>query len=219
MKSLYPVYMNIQGRVCVVIGGGMVGERRTKGLLESGADILVISPEVTEALEKLAEDSFIRILKESYKSDHLTGAFLAFAATNSTEVNLRVLDDARQKGVLCSSAEMYQGSDYVVPATIRRGELCISIATSCGLPGLSSQIAADISLQYGPEYGPLVDLMCRLRSELITSIWSPVKRRKALDMLMGIADQLRARILDGEDPEPFARSILEEYLSLNSAGS
>src|SRR5437868_5585794 len=99
MSRLYPINLDIERRLCVVIGGGVVAERKVSGLLEAGADVLVVSPDATSGLRDYAASGAIRHREGRYAPEDLVGACLVFAATNVRETNMQVARDAQRLGV------------------------------------------------------------------------------------------------------------------------
>jgi len=165
MKNLFPVFLGINAKRCVVVGGGYVAERRTKSLLECGAMVKIISPELSGNLELMAEKKLIKVLKRDFRSGDLEGALLAIAASDQTEVNRRVVEEARWRGVLVdSSTEPTEGS-FILPSVVRSGGLAIAISTSGGSPALARMIREELEQTLGPEHATLIKLVSEVRAE------------------------------------------------------
>src|SRR5689334_13088750 len=127
MARYLPIALNVESRTCVVIGGGPVAARRAMLLFESGAAVKVVAPELCEEMNRLAIEAVVSAVREPYRSEHLEGALLALACTDSTEVNDRVVQDCRERGILVGNAESGDAGDFIVPSIIRRGDLHISV--------------------------------------------------------------------------------------------
>ncbi len=165
MKNLFPVFLDINTKRCVVVGGGHVAERRTKSLLECGAIVEIISPELSENLELMAEKKLIKVLKRDFRSGDLEGALLAIAVSDHIEVNRKVVEEARWRGVLVdSSTESTEGS-FILPSVVRSGGLAIAISTSGGSPALARMIREELERSLGPEHATLIKLVSEVRAE------------------------------------------------------
>ncbi len=166
MKNLYPVFLDINSKKCVVVGGGQVAERRVKSLFECGASVKVISPEVSGNLELMAGEGFIEIVKRGFRSGDLEGALLAIAASDQAEINRSVVNEAKRMGVLVdNSTEPAEGS-FILPSVVRSGGLAIAISTSGGSPTLARMIREELEQSLGPEHATLVELVSEVRAEL-----------------------------------------------------
>ena len=166
MAHLYPINLNIQDALCVVVGGGPVGERKVLGLLAAQAVIRVVSPTVSSALAELADQGRIEWWQHEYTCADITGALLVFAATDSDVIQRRILEDAVKEGALVNLARLPQGSDFHVPSLVRRGDLLLTVSTTGVSPALSAAIRNELALSYGEEYATLVDILGTVRQKL-----------------------------------------------------
>jgi precorrin-2 dehydrogenase/sirohydrochlorin ferrochelatase len=160
---MYPVFLDIHRMLCVVIGGGSVAERKVKGLLESGALVKLVSPEVSEDLAALAREERIEWRKKVYTPDDLTGAFLVFAATDNREIQDLICFQAQERGQLVNVADDPGCCNFHVPASIRRGDLTLAISTRGKSPAVAAMIRQNLEKEFGPEYGTLLHLMSLVR--------------------------------------------------------
>lgn len=140
MSVLYPVFIELLHRPCVVVGGGSVAERKVIVLLESGADVTVVSPELTEHLQKLVDERKLRHVARTYCGGALQGAFLVVAATGEEEVNRAVSHEARQRNMLVNVVDVPELCNFFVPAVCQRGDLQIAVSTSGRAPALARAI-------------------------------------------------------------------------------
>src|ERR671913_1824444 len=132
--SYYPIFLDLTARCCVVIGGGAVAERRVDGLLAAGAQVTVVSPDISEGLRRLIREPSLKHLARKYESGDLTGFAIAFAATDDETVNEAVFDEARTRGIWVNCADDPSHCDFISPAVIRRGELFVALSTGGGRP-------------------------------------------------------------------------------------
>jgi precorrin-2 dehydrogenase/sirohydrochlorin ferrochelatase len=160
----YPLVLNdLVVRRCVVVGGGQVAERKIHGLLDAGALPQVISPSLTEQLGAWADAGQVHHIARGYEPGDLAGASLVFAATNDAVLNRRVAEDARHAGALVNLADDGAASDFSTPATVRRGDLLLTISTAGASPILAAHIRRELEQYYGTEYAALAADLRALR--------------------------------------------------------
>ncbi|MBX5491807.1 MAG: bifunctional precorrin-2 dehydrogenase/sirohydrochlorin ferrochelatase [Chloroflexi bacterium] len=162
----FAVGLDLRDRRCVVVGGGSVAERRTGGLLASGARVTVVAPTLVPGLEARAAAGEIAVRRRPYVEGDLAGAFLAIAATDAPEVNAAVAAEARARGVLVNVADDPARGDFIVLATVRRGDLQIAISTGGRSPALARRVREDLERLLPPEYDQLLAVQAELRTEL-----------------------------------------------------
>ncbi len=161
----YPVFLTVKGRKCAVIGGGQVALRKVVTLLECGAEVKVISPELCPELASLAGRKEISVLHREYHSGDLNGIFVAIAATDSSIINQKVAAEAREKSVLVNVVDDAGYSDFIAPSIIRRGEITIAISTSGQSPALARKLRTKLEKEFGEEYARLGRLLGEVRAE------------------------------------------------------
>ncbi len=150
---LYPIFLDLSGRRCVVVGGGKVADRKARKLLQARARVVVISPEIGAELESVAAE----IHRRPYREGDLEGAHLAFAATNSREVNAAVAREARGRGVPVNVADEPSEGDFALPSTLRRGRLQVAVSTGGASPTLALRIRDELEEAFGPEWAGIVE--------------------------------------------------------------
>ena len=199
---MYPVSLDLSGRLCLVAGGGRVAERKVLGLLEAGANRLrVVAPELTAKLAELAAAGRIEWQARPFAPEDAAGCLLVFAATDSPETQRQVRDAARKAGALVNMADSPADCDFQVPAALRRGEILIAAATSGGSPLLAACIRDRIAQTIGPEYAKLARLMAAVRAELRKQPLSAAEKKmlfqKTLDgdMVRWLRDGETGRVL------------------------
>ncbi len=214
----YPVMLDVSGRRTVVVGGGRVGERKVEGLLEVGADVTVVSPEVTPALGARAGAGLLAWRRRPYAPGDLAGACLAFAATDRREVNAAVEADARAAGIPCNVADDPEGCDFVVPSVVRRGDLVIAVSTGGASPVVARKVRETLEARFGPEWAPYLDLLARVR-EAILDLGDGADRNR--DLFVDLADlDLLPLVASGAwaDVERVVTAAAERRLGGRAAG-
>ncbi len=164
--SLYPLFLKLEGRRCVVIGGGSVASRKVASLLKCGARVVVVSPEVCDEIARRAEDGTIELLPRPFQPDDLQGATLAVAATDHRTVNEAVYEAGKASGALVNVVDVPDLCDYYVPASFERGDLQVAICTGGSFPALAKQVRLSLEERFGPEYTAYVQLLARFRAEV-----------------------------------------------------
>jgi siroheme synthase-like protein len=164
--AYYPVSLNIWRRKCVVVGGGEIALRKVKVLLEYGADVELISPDLCPELVRLGESGEISVHNHAYETGNLAGAFLAIAATDDVETNRQVVEEARRKVVLVNVVDDAVNSDFIVPSYLRRGGLTIAVSTSGQSPALARKIRTRLDKEITDQYGDLAHLIAEVRAEI-----------------------------------------------------
>ena len=186
----YPIFLDIEQRKVVVVGGGSVAERKVRNLLEYGAEVFVIAQKLTSSLRQLVEKGTVSVLGRKFKASHLDGAFLAVAATTDALLNRKVAEEARKRGVLVNAVDQPEECDFIVPSIFRRGDLLIAISTSGKSPALSKKIRVGLEKEFGQEYESFLVLMGSLRKEILKQQMPQDKRRRMFQ-----------RLVDSEIPE------------------
>ena len=182
-RRLYPLMLDITNRHVVVVGGGEVAERKVANLLECQAQVCLVAPEATDYLQRMAEKRHIEWLRREFHAGDIAKAFLVFAATNDRAVNQRVAQACDYEGILFSSADAPEGSEFILPAVLRRGRLTIAVSTDGGSPTLAQRIRDRIGEQFGQEYGEYVALLEKARLRVLREIEDPRRRREILATL------------------------------------
>jgi precorrin-2 dehydrogenase/sirohydrochlorin ferrochelatase len=189
----YPAYLDLRERLCVVIGGGAIAERKTLSLIEAGADVTVISPSLTPKLLDLSASGKISHLKKNFEEQDLIGAFLAIAATDSPLVNSVVARACKKKHVLVNVVAPPEESSFIVPSVIERGELLIAVSTSGASPALSKKIREELEKHYGPEYELLLNTLTSIRKKVLEEVIDERARKKIFQSIVDsdVIDLLR----------------------------
>ncbi len=165
MNKPYPIFLNINTKRCVVVGGGHIAERRVKSLLECGAKVKIISPELSDNLELMAEEELIEVVKRDFRPGDLEGTILAIAASNQAEVNSGVVEEARWRGMLVDNSTEPSQGNFILPSVVRSGGLAIAISTSGGSPSLARMIREELEQSLVPEHATLIKIVSEVRAE------------------------------------------------------
>jgi precorrin-2 dehydrogenase/sirohydrochlorin ferrochelatase len=150
---LYPIFLDLSGRRCVVVGGGEVAGRKARKLLQARAEVVVISPEVRPELESVAAE----VHRRPDEQGDLEGAYLAFAATDAREVNAAVAEEAKDRGIPVNVADRPSEGDFALPSTLRRGRLQVAVSTGGASPTLARGIKGELEELFGPEWAGVVE--------------------------------------------------------------
>src|SRR5579863_6966695 len=178
--ELFPLFLKLEGRACLVVGAGRVAESKIESLIRSGAKVRVVAPQATESVREAARSGAIVWEQRGYQPSDLAGVFLVVAATSSPELHAEIFEQARREGVLCNAVDEPDRCDFYYPAVVRRGPLQIAISTSGLFPALAQRLRQDLELQFGPEYGAWIEEIARSRKELLASSLSASERNERL---------------------------------------
>jgi siroheme synthase-like protein len=162
----YPIFLNLRGKKCVVIGGGHVALRKVKMLLEGGANVFVISRTSHPEITKLSKRKTIHLIQRDYKAGDLKNAVITLACTNVKEVNRKVAVEAKKTDVLVNVADDPERSDFITPSFFKRGNLMVAVSTAGVSPALARKIRTKLEKTFGEEYASLLSLIREVRSTL-----------------------------------------------------
>jgi siroheme synthase-like protein len=182
--AYYPIFLNIQGKKCVVIGGGQVALQKVKMLLHAGAKVSVVSPTPHPEIEKLYKGKAIQLLRRGYKTGDMKNARIAIACTDAREVNRKAADEAKKAGVLVNVADDPGRSTFITPSILKRGNLTLAVSTAGVSPALARKIRTKLEKSFGEEYTSLLSLIGEVRSKLKDKGYgvSPSTWQEALDL-------------------------------------
>ncbi|MBI1993404.1 MAG: bifunctional precorrin-2 dehydrogenase/sirohydrochlorin ferrochelatase [Deltaproteobacteria bacterium] len=164
--AYYPIFLNLTGQPCIVIGGGAVAERKMEGLLQAGARITVVSPALTSKLISLAARGAVRHICRQYQSGDLRDHALAFVATDDPEISREVAREGRDLGVWVNAADDPAHCDFILPSVLRRGELVVAVATGGSSPALSRAIREELEAYITEDYAALTEIVAEVRQKL-----------------------------------------------------
>jgi precorrin-2 dehydrogenase/sirohydrochlorin ferrochelatase len=195
----YPVHLDINNRKVLVVGGGSVGTRKVKTLLDCGARVTVVSPEVSRQLRELAASGDIKLAERSYQSEDLNGVFVVIGATDDERLNQQISSDADRLNTLCNIADRPEVCNFILPSIVQRNDLVITISTSGQSPALAKKLRKALENQFGEEYGTLLQLMGAIRKKLLQQAHKPEAHKPLFEQL--INSDLIAMIQAGKTEE------------------
>lgn len=181
--NYYPVFLNLKDKLCVVVGGGKVAERKVLSLLNAQAIVKVISPEVTLVLNELFDKGEIIWEKREYQEGDLEGAWLVIAATNNFEVQKKILEEAEKRKIFCNIVDVPELCSFIVPSVIKRGDLVLAISTSGASPAVAKRIRESLEELFGWEYDVYLKLMKHLREQILNMELPPEEKEIKLQRL------------------------------------
>ncbi len=162
----YPVFLDVQDKEVVVVGGGEVARQKLGGLVDAGANITVISPELIPEVQQLVDDGRVRHVDREYQPGDIEDYFLAFVATDDGSTNKVVADEARSKRLWINAVDDVPNCDFIMPGVVRRGELVLAISTSGLSPAMARKLREDIEEFLGEDDAELLSLAAEVRREL-----------------------------------------------------
>jgi precorrin-2 dehydrogenase/sirohydrochlorin ferrochelatase len=180
---LFPAFLKLQRRPCLVVGAGTVAEDKIEGLLRAGAKITVVAPEATERVQAWAREKKIRWQAREFRAADLAGIFLVIAATSSSKLHSELFQQARRRGVLCNTVDDPAHCDFYYAAVVHRGELQIAISTGGHSPALAQRLRKKLEKEIGSEYERWVTTLGAARKRLFAKSISPARRKALLHAL------------------------------------
>ena len=181
--SLYPVFLKLEGRKVLIVGGGGVAEQKIEGVLRSATDVTVIAPQVTDRVRTWVAEGRLRHLAGEYRPGMIQGYFLVIAATDSEAVNRSVYEEARKSGALANAVDDPDYCNFYAPAVVSRGDFQIAISTGGASPALAQHIRRELEEKYGVEYGPWTAWLGRARQALRQALPRSENRKQLIRML------------------------------------
>jgi len=186
----YPLFLDIGGKECLIVGGGSVAERKALMLLKLQASVTVVSPQVTKKLGRLADAGAIRILLRTYRRGDLDKAAVVFACTDDRDTNGAVRKDAAARGVPVNVVDKPEECDFIVPSIIKKGDITIAISTSGRLPLASKKLRQVIEKTVTKDFVAYTRIIGALRQHLLDTVPDGRKRRAIMKYIaaMDIGD-------------------------------
>jgi precorrin-2 dehydrogenase/sirohydrochlorin ferrochelatase len=213
MMKYYPAFLDLRNRLVLVVGGGEVAERKVMQLLESGARVRVVSPNLTPTLTRLAHAGEIAHRRGEFDEADLDGVWLVIGATDDGQVNQQVAHAAERRHLFCNIVDVPSLCSSLAPAIVARGDVLIAISTSGHSPALAQRLKREIAARVGQEYAQLADLMSRWRAPVLETIPHQPQRAEIFHRLVesDILDLLRAG--QREQAEQRARQLVEQAIA------
>jgi precorrin-2 dehydrogenase / sirohydrochlorin ferrochelatase len=180
---LFPAFLKLEGRRCLVVGAGAVSQEKIESLLRAGAKVRVVAPQATDRVRAWARARKIRWEPRRFRPADLAGAFLVVAATSSSGLHARIFRLARRRGVLCNAVDDPAHCDFYYGAVVRRGELQIAISTGGQSPALAQRLRKKLEKEIDAEYERFVTTLGAARKRLFAKNISPARRKALLHRL------------------------------------
>lgn len=212
-NQYYPVYLDLRGKRCVVIGGGEIGERKVEGLLDGSAEVTLISPDITSKLQDLANAGRVVWHARQYQQGDLEGAFLAIAATDHRDVNQAIAAEAEREKVVLNVVDDAPLCTFIAPSIVRRGEVTLAISTGGSSPALARKLKETIQESDLLRYADLAGVLSRARTLV-------KQRGLSVDVdrwQEGITDGLIDLVAAGKSDE--ALDVLMSFLQVGPEGA
>src|SRR5690606_32118345 len=166
LVAYYPVFLEMEGRRALVVGGGRVAQDKVRGLLNAGAKVRVVPPEIAPELQALAAEGRIECEAHEYRASDLDGFELCFVATDDGAINATVAADARSRRIWVNAADDPKNCDFILPSVIRQGDVVLAASTGGASPALARRLREALTAFLSDDYGPLADLLREVRAEV-----------------------------------------------------
>jgi precorrin-2 dehydrogenase/sirohydrochlorin ferrochelatase len=186
MKSLFPMFVKLDGRQVLVVGAGQIGEPKIRGLLSTGAKIRVVAHKASEAVREWARVGQIVLEERNFVLSDLDNAFLVVVATSSRDLNEFVFGEAQSRRILCNVVDVPEQCDFYYSAVVQRGDLQIAISTSGQSPSLAQKIRQQLERQFGPGYAQWVAELGETRRKVLASSLDAERKRDLLQSLASV---------------------------------
>ena len=207
MTSLFPMFLNLAGKQCLVVGASKVGEPKIGGLIDTGAQIHVVAIEASDQVREWADAGRIELELRAFSESDLDGKFLAVVATASTRLNEVIYREAQRQNVLCNVVDVPEYCDFFYPAVVQRGDLQIAISTNGQSPSLAQKLRQQLERQFGPGYAEWVAQLGETRRLILAS---DLDKERKLELLHSLASR--------EAFEAELAKILELSTTLSAVG-
>lgn len=202
----YPLFLDISDKLCTILGGGRIAERKVMMLLKFNAKVRLISPKITRNLAKLSESGKIECVEREYKDGDLEGALLVFAATNRKEINVKIKREAAKRDIPVNVVDDPVLCDFIVPSIVKKAPIIIAISTSGTLPLLSKKLRKEISNYITRDYIRYAQIIGKFRKYLVKNLKNKEKRRE----IMAEIDKTDFKELAGMDINEIKNRFMKE---------
>ncbi|MBI5827708.1 MAG: bifunctional precorrin-2 dehydrogenase/sirohydrochlorin ferrochelatase [Deltaproteobacteria bacterium] len=214
----YPIFADIKGRPCVVIGGGEVALRKAEGLVSAGAQVTIISPGLNGGLKRLVGAKKARHIKRGYMRGDLAGAFLAVSASDSRGVNRAVFEEASSLDILVNVVDNPSLCNFIAPAVLNRGSLSIAVSTSGKSPLFARTLREGLEEAIGAEYAAFIEVLGAVRKNLLKKGVEGDKKERVIKAFVNSPLPLWIRIGDVKEINRFLQRHLGKGNTLSRLG-
>ncbi len=179
-EKLFPMFLKLSNRPCLVVGAGAIAESKIASLLDAGGHVRVVAPEATPQVRTWAQSKALDWHQRPFEPADLDGMFLVIAATSSTELHQRIFEEASRRAVLCNIVDVPPLCDFYYPSVVQRGALQIAISTAGQSPALAQRLRKQLEAQFGPEYEQWLAYLAEARDKLHSTDMDPDERKRLL---------------------------------------
>ena len=183
MASLFPLFLRLEGRRCLLVGAGNIAAQKIDSLLSAGAAVHIVAPSAGNKIGALIREGRVCWSQRAFRSSDLDGAVLVIAATGDRVVNETIFREARGRGVLCNAVDEPERCDFYYPAVVRRGDLQIAISTAGHSPALAQRIRKDLEIRFSQDYAEWLSWLGEVRARLFLKPIDPERRKRTLHRL------------------------------------
>ncbi len=190
----YPIFIDIEGRSAVIIGGGSVCARKAEAMMNYGANVTIVSPHFTDEIEKWSSDGRLRIRRKAYQESDLDGANIVIASTDDQTINEQIAADCRRRRIPVNVVDVTPLCEFIVPAIVDKGSVQIAVSTGGKSPALARTLKEDLHRLVGPEYAEVNDVLGSLRDAAKRTLPTDTDRKRFFDGILarGVLDMLRS---------------------------
>jgi siroheme synthase-like protein len=189
----YPIYLDIEDRDVLIVGGGNVCARKAETMMKYGARVTIVSPECTDEIEQWAAQKALLVRRKTYEEGDLEGASIVIASTDDQCINARVARDCRRRKIPVNVVDVTHLCEFIVPAIVEQGSIQIAVSTGGKSPALARTLKEDLQKFVGPEYDEVNRILGTLRAAAKKTLPTDVDRKRFFDSIIaqGILDMLR----------------------------
>lgn len=180
MATLFPLFLRLDGRQCLLVGAGNIASQKIQGLLGAGAIVHVVAPVAGPVLSEFIREGLVCWSQRVFRSSDLDGTVLVIAATGDPDVNEVVFREARRRGILCNAVDEPERCDFYYPAVVQRGDLQIAISTAGRSPALAQRIRKELETQFSHDYAGWLSWLGDVRTRLFRKPMDPERRKRTL---------------------------------------
>jgi len=189
----YPIFLDIEDRDVVIIGGGPVCERKAETMMKYGARVTVVAPELTDQIAQWAKSGELQVRRKKYDAADLDGASIVIASTDDEDVNTQIASDCRKRKIPVNVVDVTHLCEFIVPAIVESGSIQLAVSTGGKSPALARTLKEDLQKFVGPEYAEINDLLGTLRPSAKKVLPTDIDRKRFFDGIIarGVLDMVR----------------------------
>ncbi len=207
----YPVFLELDNRRVVVVGGGKVAMRKVQSLLAAGARVVVVGKKIDETLLELCQKNNAELIESKYLKEYLAGAVIVIAATNNSELNKQIYKDCQKLEILCNVVDEPELCDFFVPAIVQRGDLKIAIGTEGYCPAYAGHLRKKLEKIFTEDHGRFLNELEAIRNQIINSMAQSLDRKTLLGKLVD-EESFEYFVENGPDAwHQRAQKMIDEY--------